>query len=182
MKKTSLISALALGIGAMTLLAGTASADGRNTDRNDSRRGAAIELFEHPNFKGQSIRLDTAAPTLGNMRFNDRVSSVRVREGVWQVCTDANYRGRCETIRSDQRKLATIRLNDNVSSVRRLDRQHADRRDDRHDQRDQRYSGNDKNQSWSKGNDQKDEKSRSADKRDTNKGHNSGPSQQKNGR
>ena len=145
MKRTSLISALALGIGAMTLLSGTASADGRNNDRHDSRRGAAIELFEHPNFNGHSVRIDTSVPSLRNIRFNDRVSSIRVREGVWQVCTDANFRGRCETIRSDQRKLGWIRLNDNVSSVRRLDNQHADRRD-------QRYSSNDKNQRWSKQN------------------------------
>jgi hypothetical protein len=77
-----------------------------------------IILFENSLFRGRwlSITADTNLPRW----LNDRTSSIRVRRGVWQVCSDRDYRGRCEIIRGDVRDLKSLRLNDRISSVRRI--------------------------------------------------------------
>lgn len=57
---------------------------------------------------------------LGNTGMNDEISSIQVRRGTWEICSDGNYRGRCETISSDMPRLNGIRMNDNISSIRRV--------------------------------------------------------------
>jgi hypothetical protein len=55
----------------------------------------AIELFGQPGFRGQSMLLDHDAPTLEGSGFNDRASSLVVKDGTWQLCSDARYSGTC---------------------------------------------------------------------------------------
>ncbi len=55
----------------------------------------SIDLYGQPEFRGRTMRLDRDAPTLEGSGFNDRASSVVVTEGVWQLCSDANFGGTC---------------------------------------------------------------------------------------
>jgi hypothetical protein len=92
-----------------------ANADGRLVCREIP---GDIILFENSSFRGRwlPITADTNLPRW----LDDRTSSIRVRRGVWQVCSDRDFRGRCEIIRGDIRDLRSLRLNDRISSVRRI--------------------------------------------------------------
>lgn len=78
-----------------------------------------IVLYEHVNHRGRAFATSSDIPYLPR-RFNDVASSVRVARGIWQVCADANYRGRCIVLRSDVANLIPLGLNDRISSLRRL--------------------------------------------------------------
>ena len=54
-----------------------------------------ITLYENPGFQGRRMTLRGTTPDLDRTQFNDRAESIVVREGVWEVCTDARFSGRC---------------------------------------------------------------------------------------
>ncbi len=57
-------------------------------------------------------------PNLRSLGMNDAISSIRLSRGTWEVCEDANYRGRCEIVRGDIRDLRNTGMNDKISSLR----------------------------------------------------------------
>src|ERR1700755_28117 len=59
-------------------------------------QGAVAILFEHQSFAGQRLAVRDAMPNLDRTTFNDRIESIVIRDGLWEVCTDAYYRGHCE--------------------------------------------------------------------------------------
>jgi hypothetical protein len=66
-------------------------------------------------------RTSTSVQDLGNVGFNDRASSMVVRNGRWQVCSDADFRGKCVTLDpGEYPSLRSMGLNDRLSSVREL--------------------------------------------------------------
>lgn len=77
--------------------------------------GASITFYADADYRGASITVTGETSYLAS--FNDRASSARVR-GVWEVCEDARFGGRCERIDGDVRNLSSYGLNDRVSSVR----------------------------------------------------------------
>jgi hypothetical protein len=101
MKRTLLAAAM--------LLAGTTAS------------AAELTLFSGNNFSGQRVRANDSIVNLANSGFNDRATSVIVREGVWQLCDDAYFRGRCVTLQPGRYpSLREIGLNNRVSSAREL--------------------------------------------------------------
>lgn len=125
MKKTSLVSAVALAAG-LAALAFPAAADhrpGGDGYRGDFRRDAGAVLYADAGFRGEGIRIDGAEPNLSRYRFNDRASSIEIRSGVWQVCVDSEFRGRCEIIDASTHSLKPFGLNDNISSLRPVSRE-----------------------------------------------------------
>ena len=54
-----------------------------------------VEFFEYAEFGGQSLVLERDVDNFDALRFNDRASSMIVRAGIWEMCTDAGYRGSC---------------------------------------------------------------------------------------
>jgi len=54
-----------------------------------------ITLFSGKNFKGHSVTLHNDVANFERLGFNDQVSSLRVRHGKWELCTDSEFRGRC---------------------------------------------------------------------------------------
>ena len=56
---------------------------------------AEISLFSQENFGGQRVVANDVIQNLANSGFNDRASSAIVRDGSWQLCDDAYFRGRC---------------------------------------------------------------------------------------
>ena len=95
---------------AATLLCATASA-----------AAAELTLFGGDNFRGKRLQANDSIVNLANSGFNDRASSVIVRDGVWQLCDDAYFRGRCVTLQPGRyASLREIGLSNRVSSAREL--------------------------------------------------------------
>lgn len=82
------------------------------------RGGGEAIIYSNPDFTGRSLRVTGAIPRLADYRFNDRASSIRITGGAWEVCVDANYRGRCEIIEYREDRLNQIRLNNKITSIR----------------------------------------------------------------
>ncbi|MCA8897854.1 MAG: beta/gamma crystallin-related protein [Hyphomonas sp.] len=120
--RTGLLAAA--GLAALALPAAADHGPGRYQGQGDygaygnqGGYGGAV-LYSNAGYSGQGIQIDGAVPDLARLRFNDRASSITIRSGAWQVCTDANFRGRCEIIDTSTPRLADWRLNDNISSLR----------------------------------------------------------------
>jgi hypothetical protein len=99
----------------------------RRVDRSDSRWGrgptepyppmaARIVLFDDINYRGESAVLTSARGNLGSL--NNRISSVKVYGGTWELCDGADFRGHCRTITQTIPDLRKWGMQDNVTSVR----------------------------------------------------------------
>ena len=85
-------------------------------------QGAEITLFERDGFAGRSFTANQSISNFANIGFNDRASSVIIRSGTWQLCSDAYFRGRCVTIsRGEYPTLRSLQLDEQVSSIRELE-------------------------------------------------------------
>jgi len=88
--------------------------------------GAEAILYEMDNFRGQAYLADKTLTDVTTGGFKQRASSVIVRSGSWQVCTDFYFRGRCETISpGEYPTLRSMRLDNQISSIRELEWQAA---------------------------------------------------------
>jgi len=81
-------------------------------------RGAEITLYEHDNFGGAQMTLRGYTPNFATTGFNDRVSSLVVTSGRWELCTDAEFKGTCVTFTAGEYPTIDKRLNDRFSSAR----------------------------------------------------------------
>lgn len=79
---------------------------------------AEITLFEFPDFGGRRITLRGSVPNFDPGGFNDRAASMVIREGYWELCSDAYFRGRCATFGPGASLPWDI--NDRISSGRRI--------------------------------------------------------------
>ncbi len=80
--------------------------------------GAEITLYEHDNFGGAQMTLRGYTPNFASTGFNDRVSSLVVTSGRWELCTDAEFKGTCVTFVQGEYPTIDKRLNDRFSSAR----------------------------------------------------------------
>lgn len=80
-------------------------------------RGGDITLYPSPDFRGPGF---TASREFSNLprQFNDGAMSLRVGRGAWEVCSDADFRGRCQVITRDVRDLRQFGLGGVISSIR----------------------------------------------------------------
>lgn len=108
-----------------------------------------MTIFADANFRGARATLDRDARNLSEFGFNDRVSSLVIRSGTWQLCQDANFRGRCAELGPGEYR--QLPFNDAVSSIREISRggpgRGPDRGPDRDDRDDHRGGG------WDRGGD-----------------------------
>ena len=79
-----------------------------------------ITLYKDRDFRGDTLTLRRAAPDLEKTGFNDSASSVVVREGMWEVCTDPFYRGNCTRLAPGDYNRLERSLNDRIASVREI--------------------------------------------------------------
>lgn len=99
----------------------------------------AIRLYQEDNYRGASIEVNGEVDRIKQMRFDDRVSSVRVLSGTWELCEDDVFRGRCITVSRDEPRLDRMGFDDKLSSLRPVSRRDGyNRRDNRRDYRDDR--------------------------------------------
>lgn len=104
-------------IGATQAHAQPGPGDDRRGDRWDDGRGGAISLYPNRDFRGQGFDATREYSNLPRP-FNDGAMSLRVRGGAWEVCVDANFRGRCQVVTRDVRDLRAMGMGQMISSVR----------------------------------------------------------------
>jgi uncharacterized protein YcfJ len=81
--------------------------------------GAQVTFYEHDNYHGRSFRAERMVQDFAGYGFNDRASSIVIDGGNWEVCQDANFRGRCVVLRpGSYAALGPMDLNDRISSAR----------------------------------------------------------------
>ena len=79
-----------------------------------------ITVYQHAGFSGGSMSFSGDVPDLGKYGINDQISSIDVAYGLWEVCDDIRYRGRCITVDGRISNLDRLGFNDRISSIRRL--------------------------------------------------------------
>lgn len=80
---------------------------------------AQIVFYEQEGLRGRNFAANARVDNFANIGFNDRASSIVVQRGVWEVCEDAYYRGRCITLRpGEYPSLRAMDMNNKISSVR----------------------------------------------------------------
>jgi hypothetical protein len=78
-----------------------------------------LTLFADSDFRGARVTLQSDARDLRQLNFNDRVSSLVVRSGTWELCQDSNFSGRCAQFGPGEYRVLP-NFNDAVSSVREV--------------------------------------------------------------
>ena len=101
-------------------LSSVRSLTGRREAGGGQDRFTGIMLYEHVDYGGSSYGLGGTQRSLNAFGWNDRVSSIRVRFGVWEICQHDDFGGRCVQVDRDVRNLVDMGFNDEISSVRRI--------------------------------------------------------------
>jgi hypothetical protein len=82
---------------------------------------ADLTLYGRQDFRGRQLRANDTIVNLDRTGFNDRASSAVIRDGVWQLCDDAYFRGHCVRLGpGDYPTLRAMGLNNRVSSAREV--------------------------------------------------------------
>lgn len=66
------------------------------------------------------MALQGDVPNLDRSDFNDRAESILVRDGTWEMCTDAYYRGHCERLGPGEYRSLGGELARRISSLREV--------------------------------------------------------------
>jgi len=87
--------------------------------------GARAILYGRPGFEGRPFVIDSnVVRDLSTSGFNDRASSLRVEQGYWMFCSDANFEGQCQTFGPGDYPELPPGLSNRVSSGRRISNQY----------------------------------------------------------
>jgi hypothetical protein len=82
---------------------------------------ADLTLYGRQDFRGRELRANDTIVNLEHSGFNDRASSAVIRDGVWQLCENARFRGQCVTLGpGEYPSLRAMGLNNRVSSAREV--------------------------------------------------------------
>jgi hypothetical protein len=79
-----------------------------------------ITLFERPDFQGRRLTIRGTMSNLDRTDFNDRAESIAVRDGVWEVCSDAHFNGQCVRLQPGEYRNLRGSLDRSISSVREV--------------------------------------------------------------
>lgn len=81
-------------------------------------RGSQLTLFSGQQFSGEAFPTRTEITNLPK-RYNDRAVSLRIEgRGAWQVCSDSDFKGRCQVFDRDVDDLRPFGLAYGISSMR----------------------------------------------------------------
>lgn len=83
---------------------------------------ADATVYNRANLTGPSLTLRGDSPSLEGTGFYDSISSIDVRGGRWEFCSQPNYRGDCEVLAPGKYAILPKRLNHRIESARPLDR------------------------------------------------------------
>lgn len=113
-KKIFLVAGAALAVGGGVAV--TTAQDKMAPPRPMPIRPEAT-IYRDVGYNGPAVALSDSNP---NMGLAWPVNGIRVKAGVWQLCEQRNYRGRCRTYDRDTPMLGSIRRGVTVQSIRLL--------------------------------------------------------------
>jgi Beta/Gamma crystallin len=91
-------------------------------DASAQRRGwgyAGITVYEHPDFRGDSVTFRDEIADLRAHGLNDRITSIEIDGNqAWEVCRDVNFNGGCRVFSGTIDDLRQEGWNDRISSLR----------------------------------------------------------------
>lgn len=88
-----------------------------------TQASAQVTFYENDGFGGRAFTANSQIGNFDRFGFNDRASSAVVVNDRWEVCEDAQFRGRCVVLRPGRYpSLSAMGLNDRISSVRSVSR------------------------------------------------------------
>lgn len=87
--------------------------------RGGDRGGPDVLMFAGPRFEGQPMELSQDMRSLSDVGFNDRATSIIIREGRWEFCEHADFRGECIVLGPGRYEMLD-RMNNRISSMRRI--------------------------------------------------------------
>ena len=105
-------------------------------------QAAELTIYKQPNFSGGSLTLNRDTSNLGNSGFQDQASSLIVRSGRWQLCSQPDFRGDCVTVGRGEYGTLDPVLNHRIESAREIVNSAQDERGGRY--RDDRYASDDR--------------------------------------
>jgi hypothetical protein len=76
-------------------------------------------MFAGQRFEGQQVGVSGDVHTLNDVGFNDRAGSMVIREGRWEFCEHADFRGQC-VVFGPGRYPFLEGMNNRISSMRRV--------------------------------------------------------------
>ena len=80
---------------------------------------SGITVYEHPDFRGDSVTFRNQVSDLRQHGLNDRISSIEVDGNqAWEVCRDINFGGGCRVFQGSIDDLKAEGWNDRISSMR----------------------------------------------------------------
>jgi hypothetical protein len=79
-----------------------------------------ITLYERPDLQGRSLVANDGIAVVQGRGFGNTASSIVVVDGIWQVCTDANFNGRCAELPPGSYPGIDVSLNGRIASVRQI--------------------------------------------------------------
>lgn len=104
---------------ALALAVAALSVDASAQQRARGYGYSGITVYEHPDFRGDSVTFRDAVPDLRHHGLNDRISSIDVDGNqAWEVCRDVNYEGGCRVFQGTIDDLRSEGWNDRISSMR----------------------------------------------------------------
>ena len=83
-------------------------------------QAAELTLYLQPNFNGRQLTLRGHTPDLGDIGFQDQVSSIVVNSGRWELCTQPDFKGDCAIVGPGEYPVLDSRLNHRVESAREV--------------------------------------------------------------
>ena len=104
---------------ALVLAASALSLDASAEQRGRGFGYSGITVYEHPDFRGESVTFRNEVADLRQHGLNDRISSLEVDGNqAWEVCRDVNFHGGCRVFQGSIDDLRAEGWNDRISSMR----------------------------------------------------------------
>ena len=108
--------AIALAVSALGL---DASAQQRGRGYGGYNGYSGITVYEHPDFRGESVTFRNEVADLREHGLNDQISSIEVDGNqAWEVCRDVHFGGGCRVFQGTIDDLRSQGWNDRISSMR----------------------------------------------------------------
>jgi hypothetical protein len=95
-------------------------------------QAAELTIYKQPQFGGGKVTVTSAARDLAPLGVTDQASSLVVRGGRWEVCTQPDFNGDCRTLEPGKYATLDASLNHRIESVRVAERQARGRDPDRY--------------------------------------------------
>jgi hypothetical protein len=106
---------------AFALAVAASSLDASAQQRGRGFGYSGITVYEHPDFRGDSVTFRDSVPDLREHGLNDRISSIDVDGNqAWEVCRDVHFQGGCRVFQGTIDDLRSAGWNDRISSMRAI--------------------------------------------------------------